>query len=60
MVGGDPREQGREACGDDAEELTTMQRVKRVANVESGIDPIKIRHTLCAPSTSTWAATTRG
>eukprot|EP00966_Prymnesium_polylepis_P073824 1713484-Prymnesium_polylepis.1 len=39
MVGGDPREQGREACGDDAEELTTMQRVKRVANVESGIDP---------------------
>ncbi len=37
--GGDPREQGGEAGGDDGEELPTMQRVKRVANVKSGINP---------------------
>ena len=37
--GGDPWEQGREAGSNDREELTTMQRVKRVANVEGSVNP---------------------
>ena len=37
--GRDPWEQGREAGSNDGEELTTMQRVERVANVDGSVNP---------------------
>ena len=38
--GANPREEGRKASGDHLEELPTVQRVKRVADVEGRIDPV--------------------